>query len=255
MPYDTGKFLQAFPTAPRFEDVNEFCVLLSVPFSVRLQMLWSELMRPEPLHRNLIGAIEFDIIIEITRFIDLHPPWPDCIPRRDILSHLTRLRMFFLHDASRRFSQSTMTRIAALLGNLILLADCCSGSWPRILTFGTRRKALCSEVKHIINIFLNRHYDHLEDYTAQRELKEYVAAQTRVLKSEPLSSRRHMVLQRFLMGLGIGVAHISQVADMFNVEMMGNIVRNNIQFDISHAAQLARDLEHVKEEMQTMSPH
>src|SRR5438045_4539520 len=111
--------------------------------------------------RYLSGVVEFDIVLELARFTNTGALWPDCIGKHEILSHLKRLEGFFLYDSNRTFSRSSLKKVTAILGDFSLLAEC-SGSWPRAITFATRRKNLWSELSRMVDIFLISHYAHGE---------------------------------------------------------------------------------------------
>jgi len=118
----------------RFSVVNEFCLLTMLPFSTSLKTLWRELERSEEISLRAHN-IEFDIIMEFARYINLESSWADCISRKKIWSHLKWLDVFFLYDASRPFLYQSIDQVNRLLSNLTLLANWCSGSWPLTLSF------------------------------------------------------------------------------------------------------------------------
>jgi hypothetical protein len=75
--YDLGKFVIARPAVGRFEEINGFCALLSLPFATRLQMLWedweqrsptgkaSTVLKHDPAPKGLSNIVEYEIIMEL----------------------------------------------------------------------------------------------------------------------------------------------------------------------------------------------
>lgn len=265
-PYDNAKFvLTRNGSTRRFEEINGFSVLLALPFSTRLRMLWDELAddtveKTGNAPKGLVDIVEFDMVIELARFTNANPPWPDCIAKHEILSHLKRLEGFFSYNINRPFSGASVNRVTTILGNLMLLADCCSGTWPRALTFSTRRKNLWSELTQHIDMFLSRHYGHLEGNPAIAQYNNYVLDQTVQMRSENVDSRKERVVQRSMakVALGVGI-NISDTTDVVDVEMMGNVVKSEKELqewkstDASQEKQLEDDLAHAKQEVDDMS--
>lgn len=250
-PYGNSKVFFTNPTADhRFTDVNTFCILLSLQLPTRLGMLWDELEN-STFSKILFDVIEYDLVIEMKRFSNPQAPWPDSLQSGSMHSYLKRLDAFLTYDPNRQFSQASVDRITLLLGNLRLLADCCVGTWPRALTFATRRKALCSALTNRFDTFLNSHYVHLRDKTVNRKYSKYLADQSKNLKSIPLPNRKIALIRQIVNNMGLGVGFISQTTDIYDVEMMGNVVVGVKweQFHVSHKARLKQDLAHAKDEV------
>lgn len=265
-PYDIGKFVISSPSARRFEEVNGFCVLLSLPFKLRLEMLWnewgnerSEKVTSTSAPIGLANIVEYEIVSELARFTT-KPPWPDCIPKEDLLSHLKRLESFFNHDKNHAFSHLSLGRVVDILSNVILLVDFCSGTYPRAMTFATRRKHLWHELSQMIDVFLIRHYGHLEGDPTQILLKQRIVRQTTKMRSENLANRTRRVVQETLakVAVGLGIS-VSDTMEAIDVEILGTVVINEQEMtewerlDASQELQLEQDLAHVKQAMNDMS--
>ena len=249
LPYDDAKFLIARGKS-RFDEVVGFCMLLSLPFLTRLDMLWDQ-FRQHVGNERLIAVVQYDVIIELSRFTNLDAPWPDNISEKQMANCLKRLEAFLLYKPTCQFSPSSVGQVAALLGNLMLVADCSFGSWPRSLTFATRRKKLCSKLKQMIGVFLRAHYG---KSPVLQQFSKYVKEHSKILKSEKLANRKQKVLQRVVGEMGVRVDSIFTAPEILDVELMGNIVRNEKQVDIGkHKDQLRQDLAHAKQLVRSMS--
>ena len=109
---------------------NEFCILLSLPFSTRLKMLWEVFARQRSGQVNQLSAVvKLDLALELARFIGTNPEWPDSIPRRDIILQLTRLDEFLRYDVGCQVSIASVTDSTKILADLAFLVECCQGSW------------------------------------------------------------------------------------------------------------------------------
>ena len=267
IPYDIGKFVITRPAARRFQEINGFCVLLSLPFLARLEMLWNEWGSEKPEKGasasapilGLADIVEYEIVIELERFIT-NPPWPDCIRKLDLLSHLKRLETFFNYNNNQSFSHTSIARVITILGNVMLLTDFCSGSYPLALTFATRRKNLRSELTQMIDVFLRCHYGHLEGDPAQILLAQYIAKQTTKMKSETLANRKRRVVQGTLAKAAVGIdINIRDTTEAIDLEMFGTVVRNGEetttwrQLNALQEMQLEQDLAHAKQAIDIMS--
>ena len=269
-PYDLGRFVITRPAVRRFEEINGFCALLSLPFATRLQILWEDWEQrnptekattPErraPAPKGLSNIVEYDIIIELTRFTT-NPPWPDCIRKEDLISHMGRLEKFFTYERDCLFSRDSIGPVTAILGNIKLLADFCSGSCPLRLTFATRRKNLLFALTAHIDAFLASHYRHLEGRLAEIQLDQYVAQRTTKMRSETLANRKHLVVQGTLAKVAVGLdINISDATEAVDVEMLDTIVYNEQEtlkwraMNTSHELQLGQDLAHAKKEVNDM---
>jgi len=140
----------------------------------------------------------------------------------------------------------------------MLLADC-AGSWPLALSFGTRRKNLCSELTQRIDMFLAHHYGHLEGDVARAQYAQYVAGEAVQMRSEKPVNRKDRIVQVVAkVAVGVGIT-LDDTTEVFDVEMMGNIVRNEREthawkvLDGCHETQLDEDLTHAKQQVEDMS--
>ena len=141
-----------------------------------------------------------------------------------------------------------------MLGDLILLADCCFGSWPRALTFRTRRKKLCKKLSQMIDMFLTAHYGVAKNKPFHQQYNKYVNEQAKKLKSEKFENRKMKLFQRIMQNIGVQVNIISRSPEITDVELMGNIVKHEKDLDIaSHSSQLRLDLDHAREQLRRMS--
>jgi hypothetical protein len=258
--YNASKFLISQMVKDGIQDeVKAFSILFSLPFSTRLEMLWDKLTQsvlPEDNTevKRIIGVVQFDLIIEMGRFTAFNSPWPDNIPSKDMLNSLTRLREFSQFETSRQFSRSSLGPVTTILGNLSLLADFCAGSYPLGLTFGTRRKKLCKKLNEIIDTFLASHYVEVKDRTVQQQLKRYVEEQKKRMRTLKFEDRKAVTLQRIVESIGVRVDIISESAEIMDVELLGNIVREEKDLDIMrHGQQVEQDLAHAKEQVRRMS--
>jgi hypothetical protein len=255
IPYSNSKMFFTLDStgSNRFVEINTFGILLSLPLSIRLKMLWDELENNTP-NKILLDVIEYDLIIEIKRFSNPQGPWPDSISSDKMLSHLNRLEAFLSYDPSRQFGRLTIDRMTSLLSNLKSLADCCVGSWPLLLTFGTRRKALCSALTNRIDTFFNHHYVHLRDKSVSRQYSKYVAEQTKKLRLIDLLDRKMALLRQIVAKMEVSVQNINGF-DVFDVELMGNysIGMKEQRFHMSQKSRLKDDLAHAKDEVARMS--
>ena len=191
VPYDRSKFIITGTNSARSSEVNKFGILMAIPFSKKLEMMWDrfgEVAEEYDPQTGLIDTIEYDMVSELRRFTNSDATWPDCIREQDIFTYLRRLDAFFCHDPNRPFSHSSIRRVTIMLGNLMLLADCCSGSWPLGLTFRTRRRSTCFQLSYRINSFLANHYEHLGNGVARASYTQYITEQTAQLKSESVGN-------------------------------------------------------------------
>lgn len=239
----------------RSKHVHAFSLFLCIPFVVRLQMLWDifsedSVSLEEQFTAHLIGAVRFDLIIELARFASRSPPWPDKIPEKQILIYLNRLGTFFFFNPNCRFSSSSVDPAIAILGDLILLADCCNGFWPRAMTFGTRRKRLCKTLNGLIDQFLIIHYGGVKESPYHCRYRQYVKIQARALKRGESKNKKLNLLKRVANSIGVQVGSINSLAELVDVEVMGNIVRNAADVDMGkHAEQLKEDLAHAQRQL------
>lgn len=267
-PYDNAKFILTRPSTRRFEELNGYGVLFSLPFTTRLEMLWGVFSdergktatQATQAPQGLADIVEYDLVIELARFTHPNPPWPDCISKNEIMSHLKRLDLFFNYNSSCPFSRGSVNRVVGILVTLMLLANCCTGSWPLAMTFSTRRKNVWGELHRLIDIFITKHYGHLEGNPARAQYNQYLAEQTSQMKNENAAGKKERLVQQVIAKVAVGVGiSVSDTTDVLDIEMMGNIVRNQLQssawkqLDSSHESQLGQDLAHAKEEVDDMS--
>jgi hypothetical protein len=263
VPYDYGRFTFATDSTLRFSDLNGFLLQYSLPFQTRLSMLW-DMWADGPsglaTFRGLPEIMEFDLVVEMARFIASDLPWPDCIEKDDILSHLKRVAMFLGQNTALPFSHSSIGRVVTILGNLVLLTKACLGSMPLALTFKTRRKNLKAVMAHSIDVFLAGHYGHLQADPARLAFQQYLREQSQQLSKEKQSKRKERLVHRVRAQLPVGVAMcLGESIDLVDLELMGNIVGQDGEgklwqrVDTSQAAQMELDLEHSKGELGLMS--
>lgn len=265
IPYDNAKFILTRPSTRRFEELNGYGVLFSLPFATRLEMLWDVFSGDKRKTTTqsppgLADIVEYDLVIELARFTHPNPPWPDCISKHEIMSHLKRLDLFFNYNSSRPFSRESVNRVTSILGTLMLLADSCTGSWPLAMTFSTRRKNVWAELNRVIDMFITKHYGHLEGTPAGAQYNQYLAEQTSQMKKENPAGKRDRLVQQVIAKVAVGVGvSVSDTTDVLDIEMIGSIVRNQSetsaweQLDSLHESQLEEDLAHAKEEVDDMS--
>lgn len=262
-PYAKSKFILTRPVAAhRFEEMNEFAILLSLPFTTKLEMLWDDFGKEGSASKkvstqSLAAAIELDMITELARFVNPNPSWPDTIEKQQIFSFLPRLNEFFNYNTSRPFTQASESRVVEILGDLTLLADCCPGSAPRQLTVVTRRKNLWSELHTKITGFINLHYGHLGANVIKSPYIKYVTEETNRTLSETPASRKSKIVERVLakIPINVGMDFSESMTGLVDFEMMGNIVLNPTeaaslkQVDWSNATRLEGDLALAKEQV------
>jgi hypothetical protein len=263
IPFDRSKFILTRPvSASRSDQMNEFAVLLSLPFATKLEMLWKEFSEDRSATRKsapqgVAEVVVLDIVTELARLVHPNPPWPDTIEKPDILSHLPRLAEFFKHDPDHPFSQTSLERVVEILGDLRLLADCCPGSLPRQLTYATRRKSVWSELVEKINMFIQSHFGHLGKKIASDQYIKYVTEEIARTKLDSPGSRKDNIVKRVTakVPIYIGMDFSNATTGVVDVELMGNIVTNQTevaawkQLDWSSSTQLKEDLAHAKEEV------
>ena len=261
IPYDYSKFIVTRPVpAHRFEEMNEFAVLLSLPFTTKLQMLWDEFggaMPKKGAPQGLGDVVEVEMITELARLVHPNPPWPDCIEKAEIISHLPRVLEFLNYSGGRQFSADSLNRVVEIIGDLRLLAACCPGTSPRPLTIVTRRKNLWSELLPKLDQFIKFHFEHLGLKTARAPYIKYLTHETARSVSETPATRKDKILQRVLskVPINVGMDFSDPSVGVVDFEMMGNIVLNQKeaadwkQIDWSSATQLKEDLAHAKAEI------
>lgn len=261
-PYDRSKLIvtRAVP-ASRSEEMNEFAILLSLPFTTKLEMLWNEFGEVKPAQRNgyprgIAEIIKVDIVTELARFINITPPWPDSIEKAEVFSHLPRLNEFFAYNSSRAFSQESVERVVEMVGDLKLLADCSPGSSPRQVTFSTRRKNIWTELLPKIDAFIKDHFASGVK-AVNAAFNKYVTEQTTRTVSEPPASRKSKIVQRAVakVPVYVGMDFSERTTGVVDFELLGNIVGSQTeakawkQTDWSAATQLDGDLAHAKEQV------
>jgi len=249
---------------PRAEEMNEWGILLSLPFKTKLEILWNEfgddiaaVKRGAP--QSFADVVAYDMANELARLVHDSPPWPDCIEKATVFQHLPRLDEFFKHDPGQPFSLGSVNRVVEILGDIRLLADCIPGSFPRQLTVQTRRKNIWAEVNDRIDTFLTFHYGHLGGKTgvkdAQRLLLKYVNEEIAKTLADTPARRKESLLRRISGKLGVIVG--DDFADgktgIVDLELMGNIVINQTeaaewkQMDWGGKTQLEGDLAVAKD--------
>jgi len=250
---NTKMFFTSAPNNGQFESLHTFSILISLEFSMRLEFLWKELEHNVP-NKLIVDAVEYDLVHEINRFSHAKPGWPDPFPG-ELISHLTRFKAFCSYDSTRPFSLESLDRMISLLGNLTLLGDCCIGSSPRLLTFGTRRKALYSILTTQIEMFLKKHYISAKNNDASLRYSRYVRDKTKQLKSVGLPQRKSTLIKEVFAKMGIGISYFSDTTDVFDIEALGNIELspNGRLLPQAQKIQRAADLAHAKEEVIRMS--
>jgi len=263
-PYDRSKFIVTRPVpAGRSEEMNEFTILLSLPFTRKLEFLWLEFSQDGSARKKtalqwLSDVIRVELINELSRLVHSTPPWPDSIQKEEVHSHLPRLDEFFGHDSARQFSPDSLNCVVELLGDIRLLANCCPGSVPRKLTISTRRKNLWTEIGSKIDTFFDVHYGHLgKKNVAKEPFTKYVTNANTRAANENHESRKASIIRRVVakLPLNVGEDFSDNKVGVVDFELMGNIVvsqseaANWKQRDFSSATQLDEDLAHAKEQV------
>ena len=264
IPCDRSKLILTRPVpASRSDEMNEFALLLSLPFATKLAMLWKEFSGDYPtLNKSTPGGVSeivmLDLVTELARLVHQSPPWPDTLQKAEVLSCLPRFEAFLRHDPDRPFSQTCLDQVIQMLGDLTLLANCCPGSMPRQVTFQTRRKSVWGEVVERINLFIQSHFGHLGKKVASTPYIKYVTEGIARSKLDSPGSRKENIIQRVTkkVPIIIGMDFNNAATGVVDVEMMGNIVINQTevtkwkQLDFSSSTQLKEDLAHAKEEVE-----
>jgi hypothetical protein len=100
--YDAAKFVIISSISNESPETKTFGLLLLRPFSMRLEMLWKHWGEMARITESDIMAdtIEYEMIVQLARFVHANPPWPDCFGQQDILRHLRRLFSLLIHFTS-----------------------------------------------------------------------------------------------------------------------------------------------------------
>jgi hypothetical protein len=263
-PYDLSKFILTRPVPDnRAEEMNEFAVLLSLPFATKLEMLWNELGEKSGQGKNqpqnLAEIVQVDMITELARFVTIDPPWPDCIEKPEVLTYLPRINEFLDHNRGQQFSRESMNRVVDILGDLSLMADCCPGSLPRKVTIATRRKNLWEALLKKVDEFIKVHYGHLggKANPAKAQYVKYVTEERAQTLDESPGGRKARILKRAAakVPIYVGSDFSDSKTGVVDFETLGNVVRNQTeaaawkQTEWSNATRLEEDLAHAKEEV------
>ena len=239
-PFASKVVLTRMVPESRAEEMNEWGILLSLPFKTKLEILWKEFgddiaagARGAP--RGFADVVAYDMANELARLVHDTPPWPDCIEKTTIFQHLPRLDEFFNHDPAQPFSPGSVHRVVEMLGDIRLLADCIPGSFPRQLTFQTRRKNIWADVIDRIYTFLMIHYGHLGGKSAVKDvhrlLLKYVDEEMAKTLTDTPARRKESILRRISGKLGVIVG--DDFADgktgIVDLELVGNIVINQME--------------------------
>jgi hypothetical protein len=240
--------------------MNEFAILLALPFGTKLDMLWGEFSQQgkKKTPQHVLEVVKAEMINELARLVHAQPPWPDTIERPAILSHIPRVHEFLQHDPNRAFAEASLTEVTEILGDFRLLADCCPGSAPRKVTVATRRKNLWSELLHQINLFIDLHFANVGTKVAKAQYLKYVTDEhTKTMNDTPMGKKSKLV-QRVLgkVPVNVGQDFSDTSVGVVDLELMGNIVGSQTdsaawkQKDLAAAAQLDEDLAHAKEQVE-----
>ena len=260
-PYANSKFILTKPVPPsRAEEMNEFAILLALPFGNKLDMLWSEFAQPgrKKAPVNVLEVVKAEMITELARLVHAQPPWPDTIERPAILSHIPRVYEFFQHEPSRAFAEGSLSQVMEVLGDIRLLADCCPGSAPRKVTVATRRKNLWAELLQQIDLFIDLHFSHTGTKAAKAQYLKYVTDEhTKTMNETPMGKKSKLV-QRVLakVPINVGQDFSDSSVGVVDFEMMGNIVGSQTDAvdwkkkDVAVSTQLDEDLTHAKEQVE-----
>ena len=114
IPFDRSKFILTRPVpANRSDEMNEFALLLALPFATKLAILWKEFSEDrttakQGTPRGVAEIVMLDLVTELARLVHPTPPWPDTIQKAEVLSYLPRLEAFLKHDPDRHFSQTCL---------------------------------------------------------------------------------------------------------------------------------------------------
>jgi len=263
-PFDHSNFILTRPVSTsRSDEINEFALLLSLPFATKLAMLWKEFSEDhttvkQSSPRGVADIVVLELVTELARLVDPTPPWPDTIQKADVLNYLPRLETFLKHDSDRPFSQTRLEEVIQILGDITLMANCCPGSMPRQITFSTRRKNVWTELVERINIFIQSHFGHLGKKVASAPYTKYVTEQIARTKLDTPASRKDNITKRVTqkVPIYIGMDFSNATTGVVDLEIMGNIVINQTevaawkQLDFSSSTQLKEDLGHAKEEVE-----
>ena len=262
IPYSTAKFVVTpRATSPTPEDTIAFGLLLLLPFSTRLKMLWDQARSMggdgAVSLQCLADSIAYELVLELARFIHSNPPWPDCFDKQSVFTHHKRLNAFFQYAPTTSFSPGSVASIVPILGNLIFLARCCPGFWPLGLTFSTRRKNLRSVLDESVSKFLAGHYGPSAS-VASSHLKQHLKKLASELKSGDSNSRKEKLVQSVVGKVPIDVSQkFGASPALIDLEMMGNISRKEgeavtwKQMDLG--LQMKQDLAHAKTEYDELS--
>jgi hypothetical protein len=86
-----------------------------------------------------------------------------------------------------------MNQVIRILAQLSVLCDCCPGSWPRMMTFGTRRKRLHAELDMLVMRFITGHFG--QNVKAVKAQFDHAAKKLkRELKSNNSAERKEKLL-------------------------------------------------------------
>lgn len=261
VPYADSEFILTKPERSRKEEMNEFAILLALPFKSKLDMLWREFAqegRAKANPPNVLEVVKAEMIRELARLVHAQPPWPDTIERPAILSHIPRVHEFFQYEPGRAFSEKSLAPVLELLGDIRLLADCCPGSAPRTVTVATRRKNLWSEVNQQIGVFIDLHFSHIGTKVARAQYLKYVADETAKTMNDTPVGRKSKLVQRVLgkVPVNVGQDFGDTSVGVVDFELMGNIVGSQTdaagwkQGAFVAATQLDEDLTHAKEQVE-----
>jgi hypothetical protein len=261
VPYADSKFILTKPERSRKEEMNEFAILLALPFKTKLDMLWKEFSQERKAKANppnVLEVIKAEMIRELARLVHAEPPWPDTIERPAILSHIPRVHEFFQHEPGLAFSENSLTPVLELLGDFRLLVDCCPGSAPRKVTVATRRKNLWSEVIQQIDLFIGLHFSHVGLKVAKAQYLKYVADETAKTMNDTPMGKKSKLVHRVLgkVPVNVGQDFVDTSVGVVDFELMGNIVGSQTdsaarkQSDFAAATQLDEDLAHAREQVE-----
>ena len=265
IPYDRSRFIVTRPVQDsRVSEMNELAVLLALPFKSKLQMLWDLFVDEGPIRkmdsiRGLSEVIEFEMVNEFARLVNSMPPWPDTIQKSEILSYLPRISQFLGYDSAREFAEPSVKRVIEVVGNLRLLADCCPGSAPRPMTFGTRRKNVWSEVAVKLDMFIRGHYSSDKNRAVYSQYMKYVDEQTAKTVTQSPASRKLDLTQRTIARLpqvNVGGDFSDVSIGIADFELLGNIIGSHTdgvtwkERNTFHTTRLYDDLAHAKEQVE-----
>jgi hypothetical protein len=257
--YDRSKFIVTNSVLNKSTESKMFGILLSLPFSRRLEMLWDRWSDANQFNSQITHPISqsicYDIIIQLTRLVDPNPPWPDRFSQEDLFNQLPRLSAFFAFNPGQKFCDETVVRVTEFLADLCFWVNCCPSCLPTALSFGSRRKRLRSELDKRISRFI---LDHYGSKSVKQQFDDLVRELNRETRKLHLTAtqRKEEALQFLFDNFGISNAITIGSGRVVDFEVAGNMFRTQPEIlkweELDNSDHLARDLEHAKTELREL---